>query len=210
VIRAACLLSIVLLAAACGGPTPVPSDRIRAGFPPGSIADQVEITAIDRLPLRGAELVAPDGHATPALSVTAKPAPTEIFSQEAWSAPSSANYGVSSIGSNALTPNVVAAPQTQTTLLATISTASIQLPDPIAYRRDWQQYRIRLRLGDPPQTETREIAAPAPPPPAPLTPPAPVPAVALPPAAPAPIPPALLAPLSPAPPVSSAPLSPAR
>ena len=33
-----------------------------------------------------------------------------------------------------------------------------------ANRRDWQKYRIRLSFGDPPQVETREIAAPAPPP----------------------------------------------
>jgi hypothetical protein len=49
-------------------------------------------------------------------------------------------------------------------LLAVVSTASIPLPDPVAYRRDWQKYRIRLRFGDPPQVETREIDAPAPPP----------------------------------------------
>ena len=55
------------------------------------------------------------------------------------------------------------APLTQTRLLAIVSNATIQLPDPVAYRRDWRQYRIRLRFGDPPQVETREIAAPAPP-----------------------------------------------
>jgi hypothetical protein len=45
-----------------------------------------------------------------------------------------------------------------------VSSASIRLPDPVAYRRDWQGYRIRLRFGGPPQVETREVAAPAPPP----------------------------------------------
>ena len=191
----------------------MPNDQIRADFPPGGIADQIEVTAVDRLALRGAELVAPDGHVTPALSINVNPTPTTGFSQGAWAAPiTSANYGVSSIGSNALTPNVVgAAPQSQTTLLAMVSTASIQLPDPIAYRRDWQQYRIRLRLGDPPQNETREIAAPAPPAQAPTAAaPAAAPSVALPPAPPAPTPPALLAPLPPAPPVSPGPLAPAR
>jgi hypothetical protein len=50
-------------------------------------------------------------------------------------------------------------------LLATASTADIALPDPVAYRRDWQHYRIRLTFGTPPdELETREIAAPAPPP----------------------------------------------
>ena len=56
-----------------------------------------------------------------------------------------------------------AAPQSQTRLLAIVSTASIPVPDPVAYRRDWQKFRIRLHFGSPPQLETREIAAPAPP-----------------------------------------------
>lgn len=167
--RAACVIAFLLLLAACGGagPAPPPNNQIRASFPPGGIADQIEITAIDRLPLRSAELVAPDGHATPALPITANPAPAETFSQGFPSGPYSATgFGVSSIGSNALAPGIVgAAPQTQTRLLAVVSSASIRLPDPVAYRRDWQQYHIRLRLGDPPQVETREIAAPAPPPP---------------------------------------------
>jgi hypothetical protein len=161
-------LLLALLVAACAGegPAPVPTDQIRADFPRNGIANQIEVTAVDRLALRGAELVAPDGHTTPALSITANPAPTQTFSSEFpagnYSGP---NYGVSSIGSNALTPNVVgAAPTTQTKLLAILSTASIQLPDPLAYRRDWQQYRIRLHFGEAPQVETREIAAPAPPP----------------------------------------------
>ena len=167
VIRATCLLAIVLLLAACGGgPAPSPNDQISASFPPGGIAGQIEIAATDRLPLREAELVAPDGQATPALSITANPAPTDTFSQGFPAGPSSGpSFGVANIGSNALSPGVVgAAPTTQTKLLAIQSSASIQLPDPVAYRRDWQKYQIRLRLGDPPQAETREIAAPEPPP----------------------------------------------
>ena len=106
------------------------------------------------------------------------------------------NYGVSSIGSNALTPNVVgAAPQSQTTLLAIVSTASIQLPDPVAYRQrlatvsNSAALRRSARGRDPRDRRPGTAAA------APETPPAPVPSVALPPAPPAPTPPALLAPL---------------
>ena len=175
--RAAGLLALLLLLAACPGtgPAPLPNDQIRAGFPPGGIANQIEITAIDRLALRGAELVSPDGYVTPALSVTANPAPTDFFTQQSlgvtYSAP---EFGVTSVGSGGLTniaPNpatpkpVGAAPQTETRLLAILSTASIQLPDPAAYDRNWQRYRIRLRFGDPPDVEIREIAAPSPPPP---------------------------------------------
>jgi hypothetical protein len=144
----------------------VPTDQFRADFPPGGIANQIEISAIDRLPLRAAELVAPDGSAVPASSINANPAATTTFSSEfASGVGSGPGYGVTSIGSNALNPNIVgAAPVTETRLLAIVSTASIPLPDPVAYRRDWQHYRIRLVLGTPPQAETREIAAPAPPP----------------------------------------------
>jgi hypothetical protein len=46
-----------------------------------------------------------------------------------------------------------------------VSTADIALPDPVAYRRDWARYRIRLVFGTAPgELETREIAAPEPPP----------------------------------------------
>jgi hypothetical protein len=163
--RLAGLLALLLLFGCAGsGPTPVPANTVQTGFPTG--VNQIQINAVDRQPLRGAELVAPDGRATPALSVTANPAPTQNFSQQYPQTPySGPNYGVSSIGSNALAPGVVgSAPVTQTRLLQIVSTATIQLPDPVAYRHDWRQYRIRLRFGDPPQVETREIAAPAPPP----------------------------------------------
>src|SRR5271169_4218968 len=166
--RLATCLAIILLLADCSGACsgPVPANPVRASFPTGGLVNVIAVDAVDRLPLRQAELIAPDGHATAASSVTANPAPTQSFSQQfPTGLYSSTQFGVSSIGSNALSPGVVgAAPQTQTQLLAVASTASIQLPDPVAYRRDWQKYRIRLRFGDPPQVETREIAAPAPPP----------------------------------------------
>jgi hypothetical protein len=163
---AACLATILLLAAcSSAGPPTAATEPIRAGFPAGGIVNLIAVDAVDRLPLRQAELIAPDGHATAANSVTANPAPTQSFSQQFPTGPfSGTQFGVSSIGSNALTPGVVgAAPQTQTQVLAVVSTASIPLPDPVAYRRDWQKYRIRLRFGDPPQVETREIVAPEPP-----------------------------------------------
>ena len=168
--RLALCLAIIPLLAACGGGGAVsspPGEEISASFPAGGIADVIAIDATDRLPLRQAELIAPDGHATLAASVTANPSPTENFSQQSpTGAYSGSQFGVSSIGSNALSPGVVGgAPRTQTTLLAIVSSASIPLPDPVAYRRDWQKYRIRLRFGTPPdQVETREIPAPSPPP----------------------------------------------
>ena len=164
--RLAACLAIVLPLAACGGAgESSPSELVRASFPAGGVVDVIAVDAVDRLPLKQADLIAPDGHATPASSVAANPAPAQNFSPQFTAGGySSTDFGVSSIGSNALSPGIIGtAPQSQTQLLAVVSTASITLPDPVAYRRNWQKYRIRLRFGDAPQTETREIAAPAPP-----------------------------------------------
>jgi hypothetical protein len=164
-------LPIVVILAACSGggpPAALPSGDISASFPAGGVANQIEVSAVDRLALRSAELVAPDGHATPANSVTANPAPTETISPQFSTAPNAAVLFGTSIGANALTPGLLgAAPQRQGRLLAIVSAASIAVPDPVAYRRDWQHYRIQLDFGMPPgEIETREIPAPEPPPPA--------------------------------------------
>ncbi len=168
--RVAASFLMLLALAACSGagpPSALPTDQTRAYFPAGGVVNQIEVSAVDRLALRSAELVAPDGHATPATSVSANPAPTETVVPEFPTGPNSSTaFAVGSIGSNALSPGVVgAAPQSQGRLLAILSTASIAVPDPVAYRRQWQNYRIRLDFGQPPgEIETREIPAPAPPP----------------------------------------------
>ena len=168
--RLAACLAIFLALAACGDAGPPPAaDQVRASFPVGGLADVIAVDATDRLPLRGAELIAPDGHATTAESIIANPAPIRNFSPQfsAGSYPGT-SFGVGGAGGagpNALSPGIIGtAPQSQAQLLAVVSSASIPLPDPVAYRRDWQKYRIRLHFGDPPRAETREIAAPEPPP----------------------------------------------
>ncbi|MGH7046941.1 MAG: hypothetical protein ACREE2_11215 [Stellaceae bacterium] len=164
-------LLTVLVLAGCGGAGPssgLPQSQVRADFPAGGIANQIEISAVDRLALRSAELVAPDGSTTPANSLSTNPAPTATQSPQSLIGPYSGTaFAAGSIGSNALSPGIVGtATQTQTRLLAVVSTASIMVPDPVAYRRDWQKYRIRLDFGTPPsEIETRTIPAPAPPPP---------------------------------------------
>ncbi len=170
---AAAILALPLLGG-CGdaGLSPLPTDQVRARFPPGGVVDVIEVDAVDRLPLRKAELIAPDGQATPASSLNVNPSPSQTFYQEFSSGPyaGSGNYpdnafGVGKIGSGALFPAQIGAPQTRAELLAMLSTASIPLLDAVAYRREWRSYRIRLSFGDPPgEVETREIAAPGPPP----------------------------------------------
>jgi hypothetical protein len=151
-----------LLSAACfdgsGGPAPLPTQQIEVIFPPHGIADQIMIDATDRLPLRVAELVAPDGTKTMADAIDISPssplggmAPTPFPS-----------FG----GANELNlPNPVAgANRSEGRLLITISKATIRVPDMVAYRRDWRKYRIRLEFGRPPgASQTHVIEAPQPP-----------------------------------------------
>jgi hypothetical protein len=160
------LPSLVLLAGcADGGPAALPMQRVQIGFPPGGIANVIRIDALDALPLRAAELIAPDGGTTPADSVDAHQAPTAARGQTALNSPWRGDLtGVSS---------VIASPggagdatlRGETTLLLMISTADIALPDPVAYRNDWAHYRVRLSFAAPGgEIETRELAAPQPPP----------------------------------------------
>jgi hypothetical protein len=163
------LLSAAIFLTACGdsGLPPVAADQIRARFPPGGVVDVIEVDAVDRLPLRKAELVAPDGRVTPASYLNVVPSPGTTLDREFATSPYAGNaFGYGNITANQLAPGgAVGAPQQRVALLAMVSTASILLPDPVEYRRDWRGYRIRLDFGDPPgAVETRELAAPEPPP----------------------------------------------
>lgn len=150
---------------AAGAPTGAVA-QVRAWFPPHGVVDTIVVSAVERLPLRAAELIAPDGTATPAGYVNSEPAPRVAVGQ--WGTSHSWQDSVS--GNNALAalalPSGVgqAALRSDQQLLAIASTADIPLPDPVLYRRDWQHYRIRLVFGPTPdQQESQEISAPAPP-----------------------------------------------
>ena len=165
--RGSASLAILALLTGCGGggPAPLPTGRITAYFPAGGVADTIVIDVVDRLALRRAELVAPDGQTTAATSIAARPASDSAALALPTGAYASGGAALGAVvGNPPNTGAVGAAVQTQSRLLTTVSTAAIGLPDPIAYRRAWQQYRIRLRLGDPPGAETREIVGPEPPP----------------------------------------------
>jgi len=144
-----------------------PSAQLVASFPRGGIVDTIVVNAVERLPLRAAELVAPGGAPTPAsyINVAASPgyATGQWTAGNLWQEPVSGSSAMPSLAG----PSVLAgaAVQSREQLLATVSTADIALPDPVAYRRDWAHYRIRLTFGTPPgPLETRDIAAPEPPP----------------------------------------------
>jgi hypothetical protein len=157
----------VLAACADSGLPALPGDQIQAAFPPGGVVDVIEVNAINRLPLRTAELIAPDGQATPASYLTVNPSPSVTSYQQFPNRPyPGSGFGFGSItGAAPTAPLTGAAPQQQVTLLRMVANASIPLPDPVEYQRDWRNYRIRLTFGTPPdETETRELDAPEPPP----------------------------------------------
>jgi len=164
------LLHALLLAGCFDGPPPAgpPPAQITAGFPPGGVANQIQIDTVERLPLHSAELVAPDGAETPANYLTAADSPLFTTGQQVtndpWRVGTAGGPGRIAIAGGQ--PGATLRSNVQ--VLTLVSSASISLPDPIAYQHDWQHYRIRLGFGVPPaEIETREIAAPEPPPPAP-------------------------------------------
>ena len=169
--RAALFLLPLALTAACAGAesglAPLPTDQVRARFPPGGVINAIEIDAVDRLPLRSAELIAPDGEATPASYLHVDPSPSVTFNQRFVDSPYAGNsFGVGNVTSGAPFPaDLSGAPQGNARLLAMVSTASIPLPDEIAYRRDWRSYRIFLSFGDlAGEVQRRVLPAPEPPP----------------------------------------------
>ena len=142
------------------------SAQLRASFPRGGVADTIAVEAIERLALRAAELVAPNGTVIAAGTIDVVASPRFATGQSVAGDPwRGAMLGGGSAAALAM-PDVHAgaALYSQQQLLATVSTAEIALPDPVAYRRDWARYRIRLAFGTSPgEAETREIAAPEPP-----------------------------------------------
>lgn len=158
-IRLASLLPLLLLAA-CGGnpPDSLPVPSISASFPPHGLADVILIDAVDPLPLRSAELIGPNGTATPASSIDVTPQPGFLGGQNTARDPTQGGIGDLNLP-DPIAPGI----RSEGRLLITISKAQIPLPDPVAYRNSWQNYRIRLEFGTPPgRIETREIPAPAP------------------------------------------------
>jgi hypothetical protein len=155
---ALCLVaSLALLQAACGNgagwPGAAAVDSVTVGF--DGLSDVIVVTTTDRLPLRSAALVAPDGEAVPAYSLDVLSSPVVV-----------APPGEEAL---LLTPG---APKRVTRVDAMFSTALIRLPDPERYAKSWPNWRVLLRLGDPGAGERAMLLrAPAPPAPPPAPPP---------------------------------------
>jgi hypothetical protein len=161
------LIFLVLVACADSGLPPLPTEQVRARFPAGGVVDIIEVDAVDRLPLQKVELIAPDGQTTPASYLNVNPSPSITAYQEFANGPfAGSTFGVGNIAAGVPPPVLTGgAPQQRVAFLVMVSNASIPLPDPVEYRRDWRSYRIRVSFGDPAgEGDTRELAAPEPPP----------------------------------------------
>ncbi|MBO0735064.1 MAG: hypothetical protein J2P48_00625 [Alphaproteobacteria bacterium] len=163
------VLALILLGACAdeSGLPSLPNDRAVARFMPGGVVNAIEVQAIDRLPLRRAELIAPDGQATAASYLDVNRAPTATYYQRFPNGPDAGNaLAARNVAPGAPKPaDIGGAPQGSVQLLAIVSNATIPLPDEIAYRRDWRSYRIVLGFGDRQQdVERRVLPAPEPPP----------------------------------------------
>jgi hypothetical protein len=162
----AILTTVLLAGCAASGLPPLASDQVRVRFPAGGVVDVIEVDAVNRLPLRKVELIAPDGQATPASYLNVSPSPSVTSYQGLPNGPYAGEaFGVGNIAAGVPLPVLAGgAPQQRAVFLAMVSNASIPLPDPVEYRRDWRNYRVRLNFGDAPgEVETREVAAPEPP-----------------------------------------------
>lgn len=161
---AVCVSFVLLTACGRGGLTPLPADRVGASFPPHGLANVIVVDALTRLPLRRAELVASDGRTTASGPIEVNPTPAAISYQNIAGHPYGGNFAGIGQPEAVLPASSGAAPQTESRLLEMHATAAIALPDPVAYRRDWRHYHIRLVFGTPPApVESRTLPAPPPP-----------------------------------------------
>ena len=155
-------LALFTACSAESGLAPLPTDQVRARFRPGGVVNSIEVDTVNRLPLRTAELVAPDGEATPASYLHVDPSPSATFYQRQIGYQGD-TFGIDNIGP--VSAVVGGAPQGGAQFLAMVSAASIPLPDEVEYRRDWRSYRIFLSFGDVAgEVERRILPAPEPPP----------------------------------------------
>jgi hypothetical protein len=144
-------LLIALLLTNCAGADvfpQLPTETATASFERRGLSDVIVITTIDRLALRSAVLVAPEGERTPAYSLDVTASPVD---------PPPLGEAVLMTTPGSLRP--------VTRINAILSVARVRLPDPVHYGNSWRQSRIELHLGDPGGGE-RDVILPAPAPPA--------------------------------------------
>jgi hypothetical protein len=161
-------LALFLLAgcASSGGVAEGTNQAVLARFPPGGAKDILQVTVTDRLQVRSAELVGPGGGAVPAYSInTEAPRYAPSFGGFLPSIGIGIGGGSGGVGGgvNIGFPLGGGGNGSSAPPATSVSNAYFQLPDRGLYLREWQNYRIRVELGWPPDSRTVEIAAPPPP-----------------------------------------------
>jgi hypothetical protein len=172
---AALLLALSVAACADGDGPAVgqPPNSAVARFVPGGEVTVVQVTVSDRRPVRNAELVGPDGTVIQAYSidlnragVAQQPAYLSGIGQPSFGTAGGGGY--SSFGSAvgvAVPMGGYPAPGSYVAVSGQLqSTALIRLTDPQDYRKTWQDWKVRIQLGDPPDVSFVTVQAPQPPP----------------------------------------------
>lgn len=169
---AAALVALALAGCASDPQTPKPPS-IEARY--GAGGNIVQVTVTDRLPLRGAELVAPNGTAEAARSINterlarsyAAPGygPTVGVGVGGFSGSSGRSGFGTGLGLGFPLGGFGSGPATESELAAqVVSNAFIPVADAEAYRASWRQWRVRLSLGAA-GVDERVVEVEAPPPP---------------------------------------------
>jgi hypothetical protein len=143
-------MAALLLLAGCGGgdESGLTPGTIAARFVRGGLTDVIVVTSVDRLPLREAALVTPDGERIPAYSIDVDPHPA-----------------TAQVPGEATLLSTPGTPRQSAWINTMASTALIRLPDPVQYAKNWRRSRIELRLGDPGGGAREETLAAPPSPP---------------------------------------------
>ncbi|HZS82484.1 MAG TPA: hypothetical protein VFA50_06415 [Stellaceae bacterium] len=173
-------LLLVFALAACSGPYGAGRagqgpDTAVARFVPGGEVTVIQVTVSDPQAMRAADLVYGDGEVVAAYSIDAHRAVAYAPAGYQAAAPSGVIGGAGGFGGGnssfgagiGITFPVGSwyAPGSQVVYSGQIqSTALIRIPDPERYRRDWQDAKVRIRLGDPPAVNFVTLPAPSPPP----------------------------------------------
>jgi hypothetical protein len=153
------LLGVLLVVSACSAGSPNGPPTHAEFVPNGNL---IEVVVNDPRPVHSVQLISPDGKV-----IEAKTINTERTIAPAYSPGPSLGLGVGGFngsGSSGFGSGVgIGLPLggSQPTTSESVSTATISLPDPAGYRREWQRYRIEVQIGAPPSTLT--LNAPPPP-----------------------------------------------
>ena len=162
--RAALLLAVGLVLAACGAPPVRPADvpnygEVKVLFAVGQDEQVIHVRALDRLAIAGATLILPDGDRIPAYSIEQLKNPS-FSDRSSLGAPTS---DVTAVGGSVPLLTGPGVAQTTTTFIGQIaSVALIRVPDLRLYRQIWQDAKVEVQLGvDPSDRRTELLPAPS-------------------------------------------------